>query len=149
MKYWPLEQYKPRLAPPEKELAHRVVLIIGGASGIGSAIAARLAHDGAHVVVTDIDLPGAERVAAELCQQVGAGRAIGVRMDVTSEESVRDAFDAAALAFGGVDIAVNNAGLASSAPITETSLAEWRKNMLECDKHTAAYTLRRVLDRRA
>jgi len=129
VEYWPLEQYKLRLAPPEKELARRVVLITGGAGGIGSAIAARLARDGAHIVVTDIDLPGAERVAAELCQQVGAGRAVSVRMDVTSEESVRDAFDAAALAFGGVDIAVNNAGLASSAPITETTLAEWRKNM--------------------
>ncbi len=129
VEYWPLEQYKLKLAPPERELARRVVLVTGAAGGIGSAICTRLARDGAHVVATDIDADGTERVAAELCATFGAGRAVAVPMDVTDEASVHDAFAAAALAFGGVDIVVSNAGLASSAPITETSLAEWHKNM--------------------
>jgi len=129
VEYWPLEQYKLKLAPPELEFARHVALVTGGAGGIGSAVCRRIAAAGGHLVVTDIDLQGAEGVAAEICRQYGAGRAVGVRMDVTDEESVRAAFAAAALAFGGVDIVVNNAGLASSAPITETTLAEWNRNM--------------------
>lgn len=128
VEYWPLEQYKLKLAPPEREFARRVVLVTGAAGGIGSAICRRVAQDGAHIVATDIDLAGAEQLAAYLNQQVGAGRAIAVKMDVTSEESVRTAFEQAALAFGGLDVVVNNAGLASSAPVTETSLAEWSRN---------------------
>jgi len=128
VEYWPLEQYKLKLAPPEREFARHVVLVTGAAGGIGSATCRRLAQDGAHIVATDIDLPGAEQLAAYLNAQYGAGRAIAVKMDVTQEESVRAAFAQAALAFGGIDGIVNNAGLASSAPITETSLAEWNKN---------------------
>ncbi|HEX7733592.1 MAG TPA: bifunctional aldolase/short-chain dehydrogenase [Ktedonobacteraceae bacterium] len=128
VEYWPLERYKLKLAPPEREFARQVVLVTGAAGGIGSAICHRLAQDGAQIVATDIDLAGAERVADALQQQFGAGRARAIRMDVTGEASVAAAFDQAALAFGGIDIIVNNAGLASSAPITETSLAEWNKN---------------------
>lgn len=128
VEYWPLEQYKLKLAPPEREFARRVVLVTGAAGGIGSAICRRVAQDGAHIVATDIDLAGAEKLAAYLNQQHGAGRAIAVKMDVTSEESVRAAFDQAVLAFGGLDVIVNNAGLASSAPLTGTSLAEWNRN---------------------
>jgi rhamnulose-1-phosphate aldolase/alcohol dehydrogenase len=128
VEYWPLEQYKLKLAPPEREFARRVVLVTGAAGGIGSAICQRVAQDGAHIVATDIDLAGAEHLAASLNQQFGVGRAVAVKMDVTSEESVRAAFAQACLSFGGVDTLVNNAGLASSAPITETSLAEWNKN---------------------
>lgn len=128
VEYWPLEQYKLKLAPPEREFARRVVLVTGAAGGIGSAICRRVAQDGAHIVATDIDLPGAEELAAHLNQQFGSGRALAVKMDVTSEESVRAAFARAALAFGGLDVVVNNAGLASSAPIGETSLAEWNRN---------------------
>jgi rhamnulose-1-phosphate aldolase/alcohol dehydrogenase len=128
VEYWPLEQYKLKLAPPEREFARHVVLVTGAAGGIGSAICRRVARDGAHIVATDIDLAGAEQLAAYLNRQFGAGRAIAVKMDVTSEESVRVAFEQAALAFGGVDVIVNNAGLASSAPITETTLSEWNKN---------------------
>jgi rhamnulose-1-phosphate aldolase/alcohol dehydrogenase len=129
VEYWPLEQYKLKMAPPEREFARQVALITGGAGGIGSAIAARLARDGAHIVVADIDGDGAARVAAHICRLFGPGRAVAVSMDVTSEEGVRAAFARAALAFGGVDIVVSNAGLASSAPITETTLAEWNKNV--------------------
>ncbi len=128
VEYWPLEQYKLKLAPPEREFARHVVLVTGAAGGIGSAICRRVAQDGAQIVATDIDLAGAEQLATYLNQQFGSGRAVAVRMDVTNEESVRAAFEQAALAFGGIDIIVNNAGLASSAPITETSLAEWNKN---------------------
>jgi len=128
VEYWPLEQYKLKLAPPEREFARRVVLVTGAAGGIGSAICRRVAQDGAHIIATDIDLAGAEQLAAYLNQQFGEGRALAVKMDVTNEESVVAALAAAALAFGGIDVIVNNAGLASSAPITETSLAEWNKN---------------------
>ena len=128
VEYWPLEQYKLKLAPPEREFARHVVLVTGAAGGIGSAICRRVAQDGAHVIATDIDLAGAEQLAAYLNQHFGVGRAVALKMDVTNEESVRAAFQQAALAFGGIDVIVNNAGLASSAPITETSLAEWNKN---------------------
>lgn len=128
VEYWPLEQYKLKLAPPEREFARHVALVTGAAGGIGSAICRRLARDGAHIVAADIDLRGAEKLAAYLNQQFGAGRAVAVKMDVTSEESVRAAFMQAALAFGGVDSVVNNAGIASSAPVTETTLAEWNRN---------------------
>jgi rhamnulose-1-phosphate aldolase/alcohol dehydrogenase len=128
VEYWPLEQYKLRLAPPEREFSRQIVLVTGAAGGIGSAICRRVARDGAHVVLTDIDLEGAQRVASEITQQFGAGHAIAIQMDVTDETSVRAAFAQAALAFGGLDCIVSNAGLASSAPITETSMAEWQRN---------------------
>jgi rhamnulose-1-phosphate aldolase/alcohol dehydrogenase len=128
VEYWPLEQYKLKLAPPEREFARRVVLVTGAAGGIGSAICRRLAQEGASIVATDIDLAGAQQVAADLNRKFGDGRAVAILMDVTSEESVRQAFTDARLFLGGVDTLVNNAGLASSAPITETSLGEWNKN---------------------
>ena len=128
VEYWPLEQYKLKQAPPEREFSRQVVLVTGAAGGIGSAICQRVARDGAHIVVTDIDLAGAERVASTLNEHFGAGRAVAVKMDVTREESVQAAFEQAALAFGGLDVIVSNAGLASSASITETTLAEWNKN---------------------
>ncbi len=128
VEYWPLEQYKLQLAPPEREFARHVVLVTGAAGGIGSATCRRVAQDGAHIIATDIDTTGAQKVAEALNAQFGAGRAIAVHMDVTNEASVIAAFAQATLAFGGVDVIVNNAGLASSASITETSLAEWNKN---------------------
>ena len=128
VEYWPLEQYKLKQAPPEREFSRQVVLVTGAAGGIGSAICRRVAHDGAHIVATDIDLAGAQKLATDLNTRYGTGRALAVKMDVTSEESVCAAFVQAQLAFGGVDVFVNNAGLASSASITETSLAEWNKN---------------------
>src|SRR5205085_8828569 len=103
VEYWPLEQYKLKLAPPEREFARYVVLVTGAAGGIGSAICRRAAQDGAHIVATDIDLAGAEQLAQDLNQHFGAGRAIAVKMDVTNEQSVVAALAAASLAFGGVD----------------------------------------------
>ncbi|HZS79681.1 MAG TPA: bifunctional aldolase/short-chain dehydrogenase [Ktedonobacteraceae bacterium] len=128
VEYWPLEQYKLKQAPPEREFSRQVVLVTGAAGGIGSATCRRLAQDGAQIVATDIDLDGAEQLAKYLNERYGAGRAVAVKMNVTDETSVKVAFEQAALAFGGVDVIVSNAGLASSAPITETTLAEWNKN---------------------
>lgn len=128
VEYWPLEQYKLSLMPPEREFARRVCLITGAAGGIGSAIGRRLAAQDAHIVVTDIDAAGARAVAEELCAKFGPHRAIAVSMDVTSEESVRNAFRQAALAYGGIDIVVSNAGISSSAPIADTTLGDWKRN---------------------
>jgi rhamnulose-1-phosphate aldolase/alcohol dehydrogenase len=128
VEYWPLEQYKLKLAPPEREFARQVALVTGAAGGIGSAICRRLARDGAHVVLADIDREGAAQMAEQINDETGARRAVAVRMDVTDEDSVRAALVQASVAFGGLDTIINNAGLASSAPITQTSLLEWNRN---------------------
>ena len=128
VEYWPLELYKLTLAPPEKELARRVALVTGGGSGIGRAVARRLAAEGAHVVVGDLDRAGAEQTARDVVAGVGAGRALGLAMDVTSEASVRAAFEETMLAYGGLDILVSNAGIAHSAPVASMALADWERS---------------------
>jgi NAD(P)-dependent dehydrogenase (short-subunit alcohol dehydrogenase family) len=128
VEYWPLELYKLSQAPPEKELARRIALVTGGASGIGRAAALRLAAEGAHVIVADLDAAGARKVAEEVAAGTGAGRAIGVGMDVTSEASVMSGFEEAVLAYGGVDIVVSNAGIAHSSPVDQMSLADWERS---------------------
>jgi NAD(P)-dependent dehydrogenase (short-subunit alcohol dehydrogenase family) len=128
VEYWPLELYKLTLAPPEKELARRIALITGGASGIGRAVARRLAAEGAHVIVGDVDEAGAATTAEEIVRAVGAGRAIGLRMDVTDEASVRAAFEAAVLAYGGLDVLVSNAGIAHSAPVADMARGDWERS---------------------
>ncbi len=128
VEYWPLELYKLSQAPPEKELARRIVLVTGGASGIGRAAALRLAAEGAHVVVADLDAAGARKVADEVMAAVGPARAIGLGMDVASESSVRVAFEEVVLAFGGLDIVVSNAGIAHSSPVDQMTLADWERS---------------------
>ena len=128
IEYWPLELYKLGLAPPEKELSRRIALVTGGASGIGRAAALRLAAEGAHVVIADLDAAGARKVAEEAVATAGSGRAIGVGMDVSREESVRAALDEAVLAYGGLDIVVSNAGIAHSAPIDRLETADWERS---------------------
>ena len=128
VEYWPLELYKLTLAPPEKELARRVALVTGGASGIGRAVARRLAAEGAHVVVGDLDEAGARKTAEEIAAAAGGGRALGLAMDVTSEASVRRAFEEAILAYGGLDVLVSNAGIAHSAPVERLELADWERS---------------------
>jgi len=128
VEYWPLELYKLTLAPPEKELARRIALVTGGASGIGRAVARRLATEGAHVLVGDVDEAGAKKTAEEIIAAVGAGRALGLAMDVTNEASIRAAFEAAVLTWGGLDILVSNAGIAHSAPVAEMSIADWERS---------------------
>lgn len=129
VEYWPLELYKLSLAPAEAEFSRQVAFITGGAGGIGSETARRLIREGAHVVLADLNLEGAQKVADEINAQAGEGRAIAVKMDVTKEEDVLAAYKAASLSYGGVDIVVNNAGLATSSPFDETSLNEWNLNM--------------------
>src|SRR6266542_4162396 len=128
VEYWPLELYKLTLAPPDKELARRIALVTGGASGIGRAIARRLAAEGAHVAVGDLDGAGAARTADEIAAAAGAGRALGLAMDVTSESSVRAAFEATVLAYGGLDVLVSNAGVAHSAPVAGMALEDWERS---------------------
>ncbi|MBS4224277.1 bifunctional aldolase/short-chain dehydrogenase [Lederbergia citrea] len=129
VEYWPLELYKLSLAPAEVEFSRKVAFITGGAGGIGSVTARRLVLEGAHVVLADLNFEGAEKIAAEINAANGEGRAVAVKMDVTSEEQVEAAFAKAALTYGGVDIIVNNAGLATSSPFDETTLKEWNLNM--------------------
>ena len=128
VEYWPLELYKLSLAPPEKVLARCIALVTGGASGIGRAAAQRLGAEGSHVVVADLDAAGARKAAEEIVGAVGAGRAMGLGMDVTSEASVRAGFEAAVLTYGGVDIVVSNAGIAHSAPVDRMELADWERS---------------------
>lgn len=127
VEYWPLELYKLTLAPPEKELAHRVALVTGGAGGIGKATAKRLAELGAHVVIADIAEDRAREAATELGAAFGSERALHVAMDVTDEAHVTSGYKEAILAYGGVDIIVSNAGIAMSKPIEETSVADWER----------------------
>ena len=100
--YWPLELYKQSLAPPEKELSRRIVLVTGAASGIGRAIALRFAQEGAHVMVTDIQLAGAKKVAQEMAAKYGEERVQYCKLDVSNEKAVKVAFEATRLAFGGL-----------------------------------------------
>src|SRR5215212_267906 len=123
VEYWPLELYKLTLAPPPGELAGKVAFVTGGAGGIGSAVARSLASRGACVVVCDLDEESAREVADDLPEP-----GIAARADVTDEGEVARAYRRAILEFGGVDIVVSNAGLASSAPIEETSVEMWHKN---------------------
>ena len=128
VEYWPRELYKLTLAPPEKELARRIVLVTGGASGIGRAVARRLAAEAAHVVIGDVDEAGARKTADDICAAVGAGRACGLAMDVTSEASVRAAFEKTVLEYGGLDVLVSNAGIAHSAPVAAMQLDDWMRS---------------------
>jgi rhamnulose-1-phosphate aldolase/alcohol dehydrogenase len=127
IEYWALEEAKLRRRPKPRPLATRVALVTGGGSGIGRATALRLAAEGACVVVADRDGGAAQKAAAE----IGSGYlttgdiAVGVTSDVTDEASVIEAFRVAALAFGGVDLVVNNAGLSISRPLLETTIADW------------------------
>lgn len=129
IEYWPLELYKLSLAPKEAEFSRKIAFVTGGAGGIGSATCYRLVSEGAHVVLADINLDGAQQLANEINDQFGDNRATAVKMDVTQEEEVLTAIQSSVLKYGGLDIIVNNAGLASSSPFEETTLDKWNLNM--------------------
>ncbi|UOQ47687.1 bifunctional aldolase/short-chain dehydrogenase [Gracilibacillus caseinilyticus] len=129
IEYWPLELYKLSLAPPEAEFSRQIAFVTGGAGGIGSATTYRLLNEGAHVVIADINLEGAESLANEVNEKYGANRALAVKMDVTKEEEVQEALATSIRQYGGIDILVNNAGLASSAPFEETTMDQWNLNI--------------------
>ncbi|MDR2321359.1 MAG: bifunctional aldolase/short-chain dehydrogenase [Microbacterium sp.] len=122
IEYWALEEAKLQRMPKPKSHQGRIAFVTGAASGIGKAIATRLAAEGACVVVADLDLDKARAAAAELG---GTDVAIGVAADVADAAAVRAALDEAVLAFGGVDLVVNNAGLSLSKPLLETTEADW------------------------
>ncbi|MCX5251403.1 bifunctional aldolase/short-chain dehydrogenase [Streptomyces sp. NBC_00201] len=122
IEYWALEEAKLQRMPKPKPLATRVALVTGAGSGIGKAIAERLVGEGACVVVADLNAENAAAVAEELG---GPDKAVAVAVDVTDEEQISAAFRAAVLAFGGVDLVVNNAGISISKPLLETSARDW------------------------
>jgi rhamnulose-1-phosphate aldolase/alcohol dehydrogenase len=122
IEYWALEEAKLQRMPAPKPLATRVALVTGAASGIGKAIAEKLAAEGACVVVADLDLEKAESVASGIGS---SDVAVGVQADVSDEAAVQAMVDAAVLAFGGVDLVVNNAGLSLSKPLLETTVDDW------------------------
>ncbi|MFD3658454.1 bifunctional aldolase/short-chain dehydrogenase [Streptomyces sp. NPDC058620] len=122
IEYWELEEAKLRRMPKARALATRVALVTGAGSGIGRAIAQRLVAEGACVVVADVNAESAATVAEELG---GPDKAVAVTVDVTGEEQIAEAFSSAVLAFGGVDLVVNNAGISISKPLLETTARDW------------------------
>jgi NAD(P)-dependent dehydrogenase (short-subunit alcohol dehydrogenase family) len=122
IEYWALEEAKLARLPKPRPLATRVAFVTGGGSGIGRAIAHRLAVEGACVIVADIDAGNAEAVAREIGT---TDRAVSVPCDVTDEAQIAVALEASLLAFGGVDIVVNNAGLSISKSLFETDVRDW------------------------
>ena len=122
IEYWALEEAKLQRMPKPKPLASRIALVTGAASGIGKAIAHKFAAEGACVVIADLDLAKARAAAADLG---GTDVAVGVQADVSDEAAVEAAVDAALLAFGGLDLVVNNAGLSLSKALLETTVADW------------------------
>lgn len=128
IEYWALEEAKLQRMPKPKALAGRIALVTGGAGGIGAATARRLLADGACVMLVDRDASALETASATLAETYGKDVLRSALCDVTDEAQVQSAFDATAREFGGLDIMVANAGIASSAPIEETTTALWRKN---------------------
>ncbi|HOQ22879.1 MAG TPA: SDR family oxidoreductase, partial [Microbacterium sp.] len=122
IEYWALEEAKLQRMPKPKTHQGRIAFVTGAASGIGKAIATRLAAEGACVVVADLDLEKAQAAAAELGS---TDVAIGVAANVADADAVQAAIDAAVLAFGGIDLVVNNAGLSLSKPLLETTEKDW------------------------
>ncbi len=129
IEYWPLELYKLTLAPPEKELARKIALVTGATGGIGRGISKKLASAGAQVVVTDVDEKKTASLAQEINQEFKGPKALGFKMDVTSESSVRAVFRKILAEFGGIDIVVSNAGVATVAAVEKLLLSEWEKNL--------------------
>jgi rhamnulose-1-phosphate aldolase/alcohol dehydrogenase len=122
IEYWALEEAKLQRLPKPKALATRIAFVTGAGSGIGKAIARRVSAEGACVVVADLNLDNAQAVADELG---GPDKAVAVKVDVSDEDAVTAALAEGVLAFGGVDLVVNNAGLSLSKPLLETTVADW------------------------
>lgn len=129
IEYWLLEDLKLQRMPKAKSLAGQIAMVTGGAGGIGRATANRLLREGACVVLADIDEAALASANDELAKAYGKDFVRPVLINVTSEDQVISGFAETAVEFGGIDILVSNAGLASSAPIEETTLALWNKNM--------------------
>ena len=128
IEYWLLEEAKLQRMPAPRPMVGRIALVTGGAGGIGAATAARLLAEGACVMLADRDAAAAEEVRAGFARQYGSDVVRAIACDVTDEAQVADAFAACAREFGGLDVLVANAGIASSAPLEETTLALWNRN---------------------
>lgn len=144
IEYWALEEAKLQRMPSPKSHATRVAFVTGAASGIGKAIATRLAAEGACVVIADLDLAKAQAAAAELGS---TDIAIGVQVNVTDQAQIERGIQDAVLAFGGIDIVVNNAGLSLSKPLLETTEADWdlQHDVMAKGSFLVAKTAARVL----
>lgn len=129
IEYWLLEEAKLQRMPKPKSLAGRIAFVTGGAGGIGQAIAHRLLNEGACVVLADIDQAALAAAVEGFGARFGKDQVRGVLLDVTQENAVIKAMGEATLNFGGVDIVVNNAGISSAAPVEDTTLELWNKNM--------------------
>jgi rhamnulose-1-phosphate aldolase/alcohol dehydrogenase len=129
IEYWLLEEAKLQRMPKPKSLAGRIAFITGGAGGIGSAIAAKLLSEGCNVMLADIDEASLAEVKGGFARTYGKDAVEGVVMDVQSEAAVIAAMEATVARFGGIDIVVNNAGITIAAPVEETTLELWNKNI--------------------
>jgi rhamnulose-1-phosphate aldolase/alcohol dehydrogenase len=127
IEYWLLEEAKLQRMPKPKPLSGRVALVTGSAGGIGKAIAKKFAAEGACVIINDINAERMESAMAEFQKQFGRDTAASALLDVTREETIEQAFNEAALAFGGVDIIVNNAGISTSKALLDHTIADWDK----------------------
>ncbi|TFW34925.1 bifunctional rhamnulose-1-phosphate aldolase/short-chain dehydrogenase [Massilia horti] len=128
IEYWLLEEAKLQRMPKPKSLAGRIALVTGGAGGIGQAVARQLLQEGACVMLTDIDTEALGQAHQDLVKVAGKDSIATVRGNITSEEDVASVLAATALRFGGVDLLVSNAGIASAAPLDETTLEIWKRN---------------------
>jgi rhamnulose-1-phosphate aldolase/alcohol dehydrogenase len=128
IEYWLLEEAKLQRMPKPKSLAGRIALVTGGAGGIGQAVAKQLLQEGACVMLTDIDPEALELAHKDLAKAGGKDNVGSVVANITSEEEVQNVLKSVALRFGGVDLLVSNAGIASSAPLEDTTLDVWDRN---------------------
>jgi len=128
IEYWLLEEAKLQRMPKPKSLAGRIALVTGGAGGIGQAVARQLLQEGACVMLTDIDAAALESAQQDLVKVAGRDTVGTVQANITDEGQVAGILSATALRFGGVDLLVSNAGIASAAPLDETSLEVWKRN---------------------
>jgi rhamnulose-1-phosphate aldolase/alcohol dehydrogenase len=129
IEYWKLEDLKLQRLPKPRPLEGRIALVTGGAGGIGGAVARRLLRDGAMVVITDVEEESLSSALRELQEAHGRDAVRGVPCDVTREDSVRSSFQETLREYGGLDILVSNAGLASAAPLDQTGLDTWQRNI--------------------
>ena len=127
IEYWALEEAKLRRQPPEKELSRRIVLVVGGASGIGREVVLLAAERGAHIVVADLSVEAAQKVADEAKAIAGKEFAIAVKIDITNRDAIKSALVATVQAFGGIDILINTAAMFPSSPDGTISDALWAK----------------------